>query len=186
MVIFHNVVQVRMWEMPKGIGQFSCPWLPDSICDLFEQWEPRVWKNARSGIGWEGLSSLCWAASQGYQKLFHSPALNTSQSTHWKSQANLVWSRAQKISCSMQCTFKRVSLGKSSYGVNSVLKDILFFLGHVAVTPFGSCSSGTNLQVIEKSNHLPREVRHIHILRASTREQLHSWKWEISKLLVQM
>lgn len=73
----------------------------------------------------------------------------------------------------MQCTFKRVSLGKNSYGVNSVLKDILFFQGHVAVTPLGS-SSGTNLRVIEKSNHLLREVRCIHILRASTR--LHSQK----------
>lgn len=74
----------------------------------------------------------------------------------------------------MQCTFKRVSLGKNSYGVNSVLKDILFFQGHVAVTPLGSCSSGTILRVIEKSNHLLREVRCIHILRASTR--LHSRK----------
>ena len=186
MVMIHNVVQVGMWEMPKETGQFSCPWLPDSICDLFEQWEPRVWKNARCGVGWEGLSSLCWAASQGYQELFHSLALNASQSTHWKSQANLVWSRAQKMFCTMQCTFKRVSLGKYSYGLNSVLEDILFFQGHVAVTPLGSCSSGTNLRVIEKSSHLLREVRCIHILRASTREQLHSWKWEISELLVVM
>lgn len=38
----------------------------------------------------------------------------------------------------------------SSYTVNSVLKDILFFQGYVAVTLLGSLPSGTKLEVIEK------------------------------------
>lgn len=41
----------------------------------------------------------------------------------------------------------------SSYTVNSVLKDILFFQGYVAVTLLGSLPFGTNLEVIEKPRH---------------------------------